>query len=40
MERAMKMAHQRSVEAERRIMAKHGLPRGLAALLEERKEDI
>lgn len=32
--RAMKIAHQRSVEADRAIMAEHGLPRGLTALLE------
>jgi phage anti-repressor protein len=34
MERAMKIAHQRSEQAVRRIMAEHELPRGLTAFLE------
>lgn len=34
MERAMKIAHQRSVEADRRIMAEHGLPQELQFLTE------
>ena len=38
--RALAFARARCAEAQRRIMAEHGLPRGLAALLEERKEDI
>jgi anti-repressor protein len=37
MERAMKIAHQRSVEADRRIMAEHGLPQELFALVEDRE---
>jgi len=40
MERALAFARARCAEAQRRIMAEHGLPRGLTALLEERKEDI
>ncbi len=39
-QRAIAIARARCAEAERRIMAEHGLPRGLAALLTERKEDI
>jgi len=38
--RALAIARARCAEAQRRIMAEHGLPRGLAALLEDRKEDI
>jgi len=37
MERAMKIAHQRSVEADRRIVAEHGLPHELLALVEDRE---
>jgi anti-repressor protein len=35
MERAMKIAHQRSIEVDRRIMAEHGLPHELLALVED-----
>ena len=37
--RALAIARARCAEAERRIMAEHGLSRGLTALFEERKED-
>ena len=39
-QRAIAIARARCAEAERRIMAECGLPRGLTALLTERKEDI
>ena len=37
MERAMKIAHQHSVEADRRIVAEHGLSQELLALVEDRE---